>query len=115
MFSWVALDRFAEKERARDATFRKQSAGKVLRSDAKQLTDDDLLAKLRSFSIELDGPSLERHCRESLSAEEIATPLLDQRTFHGRPAEMESDWIWVSLTALWQRWFPGPTLFRVTG
>jgi len=58
MFSWVALDRFAEKERARDATFRKQSAGKVLRSDAKQLTDDDLLAKLRSFSIELDGPSL---------------------------------------------------------
>jgi hypothetical protein len=33
---------FAEKERAKDATFRKQSAGKVLRSDAQQLTDDDL-------------------------------------------------------------------------
>ena len=45
MFSWVALDRFAEKERARDRTFRKQSARKVLRSDAKQLTDDDLLAR----------------------------------------------------------------------
>ena len=62
MFSWVAIDRFAEKERAKSAAFRKQSAGKVLRSDAKQLTDDELLAKLRSFGIELDRPSLERLC-----------------------------------------------------
>ena len=31
MFSWVAIDRFAEKERTKDATFRKQSADKVLR------------------------------------------------------------------------------------
>ena len=113
MFSWVALDRFAEKERARDRTFLKQSARKVLRSDAKPLTDDDLLAKLRSFGIELDRPSLERLCREALSAEEIATPWLDQRTFHGRQAEMESDWIWVCLTALWQRWFPDQPGFEL--
>ena len=97
MFSWVAVDRFAEKERARqgcdDATFRKQSAGKVLRSDSRQLTDDDLLARLRSFGIELDRPSLEQLCRGALSAEEISTPFLDQRTFYGRQAEMESDWI----------------------
>ena len=112
MFSWV-IDRFAEKERARDATFRKQSAGKVLRSDAQQLTDDDLLAKLRSFGIELDRPLLERLCREALSAEEIATPLLDQRAFHGRQAEMESDWIWLCLTALWQRWFPDQPCFEL--
>ena len=113
MFSWVAIDRFAEKERAKDATFRKQSADKVLRSDAQPLTDDDLLAKLRSFGIELDRPSLERLCREAFSAEEIATPLLDQRTFHGRQAEMESDWIWVCFTALWQRWFPDQPCFEL--
>ena len=113
MFSWVAIDRFAEKERTKDATFRKQSADKVLRSDAQPLTDDDLLAKLRSFGIELDRPSLERLCREALSAEEIATPLLDQRTFHGRQAEMESDWIWVCLTVLWQRWFPDQPGFEL--
>lgn len=35
MFSWVAIDRFAEKKRGRDATFSKQSARKVRRSDAK--------------------------------------------------------------------------------
>ena len=84
MFSWVAIDRFAGKERARDATFRKQSADKVLRSDAQPLTDDDLAARLRSFGIELNRPSLDTLCREALSAKEIATPLLDQRTFHGR-------------------------------
>ena len=56
MFSWVAIDRFAEKERAIDAKFRKQNADKVLRSDAKPLTDDELLAKLRSFDIELGRP-----------------------------------------------------------
>jgi len=84
----------------------------VLRSDAQPLNDDDLLAKLRSFGIELDRPSLERLCREALSAEEIATPLL-QRTFHGRQAEMESDWIWVCLTALWQRWFPDQPCFEL--
>jgi len=113
MFSWVAIDRFAEKERAKDAKFRKQNADKVLRSDAKPLADDELLAKLRSFDIELDRPSLERLCRQALSAEEIATPLLDQRTFRGRQAEMESDWIWVCLTALWQRWFPDQPGFEL--
>jgi tetratricopeptide (TPR) repeat protein len=113
MFSWVAIDRFAEIERSRDGTFRKQNAEKVLRSDAKNLTDDDLLAKLLSFGIELDRPALERLCREALSAEEIATPLLDQRTFHGRQAEMESDWIWVCLTVLWQRWFPDQPCFEL--
>jgi tetratricopeptide (TPR) repeat protein len=113
MFSWVAIDRFAENERAKDAKFRKQSADKVLRSDAKSLTDDELLAKLRSFDIELDRPSLERYCREALSAEQIAAPLLDQRTFHGRHAEMESDWIWVCLTTLWQRWFPDQPCFEL--
>jgi len=56
--------------------------------------------------------ALERLCREALSAEEMATPWLDQRTFHGRQAERESDWIWVCLTALWQRWFPDQPCFE---
>jgi tetratricopeptide (TPR) repeat protein len=85
----------------------------VLRSQAQSLTDNDLLAKLRSLGIELDRPSLERLCRQALSAEEIATPWIDQRTFHGRPAEMESDWIWVCLTALWQRWLPDQPGFEL--
>jgi hypothetical protein len=110
MLSWVAMDRIAEKARTRDTTLRQQSERKVLRSDAQPLSDDDLLTKLRSFGIELDRPGLERLCREALSAEEIATPWLEQRD---RPAEMESDWIWVCLTALWQRWFPDQPGFEL--
>ena len=113
MLSWVAMDRIVEKQRAGDATYRKPSERKVLRSDAQPLGDDDLLAKLRSFGIELDRVSLERLCLKALSAEEIAAPLLDQRTFHGRQAEMESDWIWVCLTVLWQRWFPDQPSFEL--
>ena len=60
----------------------------------------------------LDRPSLERLCDQALSAEEIAQPLLDQRTFHGRHEQMESDWIWICLSALWQRWFPDKPSFE---
>ncbi len=112
MISWVAMDRIVEKKRAADASYRKQAAGKVLRSDAQRLTDGQLLAKLSSFGIELDRPSLERLCDQALSAEEIAQPLLDQRTFHGKHEQMESDWIWICLSALWQRWFPDKPSFE---
>ena len=54
-------------------------------------------------------------CRASLSAQEIAQPLLDERIFNGKQEQMESDfWIWICLTALWQRWVSGPALFRNT-
>jgi tetratricopeptide (TPR) repeat protein len=112
MISWVAMDRIVERKRATDAAYRQQGVDKVLRSDAKRLTDGDLLAKLRSFGIEMDRPTLERLCSQALSAEEIAQPLLDQRIFHGRQQQMESDWIWVCLSALWQRWFPDKPSFE---
>jgi tetratricopeptide (TPR) repeat protein len=112
MISWAAMDRIVERRRAADAGYRKQAAGKVLRSDARRLTDGELLAKLSSFGIELDRPSLERLCDQALSAEEIAQPLLDQRTFHGKHEQMESDWIWICLSALWQRWFPDKPSFE---
>jgi len=113
MISWVAMDRIVERQRAADAAYRKQAAGKVLRSDAKRFTDGELLAKLRSFGIELDRSSLQRLCDRTLSAEEIAQPLLDQRTFHGKREQMESDWIWICLAALWQRWFPDQPCFEL--
>src|SRR5262249_22526587 len=112
MISWVAMDRIVERKRAADAAYRKQGADKVLRSDAKRLTDGELLAMLASFGIELDRPSLEQLCDQALSAEEIAQPLLDQRTFHGKDEQMESDWIWICLSALWQRWFPDKPSFE---
>jgi len=81
MISWVAMDRIVERKRASDAAYHKQVAGRPLRSDAKLLSDGDLLAKLRSFGIDLDRSSLEQLCGQAFSAEEIAKPLLDRHTF----------------------------------
>ncbi|SPE40347.1 hypothetical protein SBA3_3720017 [Candidatus Sulfopaludibacter sp. SbA3] len=106
MSSWVALDRVFERQRRRPAR-------KVLRSDAKPLSDGDLLAKLHSFGIDLDRSSLEQLCSQALSAEEIAQPLADQRVFHSRHEEMQSDWIWICLLALWERWFPDQPCFEL--
>jgi tetratricopeptide (TPR) repeat protein len=113
MISWVAMDRIVERKRVSDAAYRKRVAGRPLRSDTKLLTDGDLLAKLRSFGIDLDRSSLEGLCGHALSAEEIAKPLLDQRTFHSQHEQLESDWIWICLAALWQRWFPDQPGFEL--
>jgi tetratricopeptide (TPR) repeat protein len=113
MISWVALDRTTERKIASDAKYRGQTAGRPLRSHAKLLTDGELLAKLRSFGIDLDRSTLERFCDQALSAEEIAKPLLDQWTFKSKREELESDWIWICLAALWQRWFPAKPSFEL--
>jgi len=74
MVSWVAMDRIVEQQRATDAAYRKLATGKVLRSDAKPLTDTELLVKLRFFGIELDRPSLEQLCRQSLGGGNCPAP-----------------------------------------
>jgi tetratricopeptide (TPR) repeat protein len=112
MISWVAIERIAERKMATDAAFRKQTVGRPLRSDAKRCRDGELLAKLRSYGIELDRPSLERLCDGALSAEEIAKSLLDQPASETKRDELESDWIWISIAALWQRWFPDKPSFE---
>lgn len=112
MISWAAIDRIVERRRASDAEYRRQTAGRPVRSDAERLTDGDLLAKLRSFGIALDRSSLGRLCDQALSAEEIVTPLLEQRAFASPREELESDWIWICVTALWHRWFPDKPSFE---
>ncbi len=112
MISWVAMDRIVERKMASDAKYRKQAAGRPLRSDAKRLTDGELLAKLRSFGIDLDRTSLGRLCEQALSAEEITKPLLNQRSFKSKREEQEGDWIWICVVTLWQRWFPDEPSFE---
>jgi tetratricopeptide (TPR) repeat protein len=66
------------------------------------------LTKLRSFGIEVDRAWLGRECERALSAEEIAGQLMDQNGSRGE----QSDWIWICVTALWQRWFPDQPCFE---
>ena len=112
MISWVAMDRIVERNLAADSDYR-LSPGKALRSSAKPLTDDELLAKLGTFGIHLDRSKLEQLCQEALSAEEIAKPLLDRQHFRNNEQELEGEWIWVCLSALWERWFPHLPCFEL--
>ncbi|MGH9838458.1 MAG: SEC-C metal-binding domain-containing protein [Blastocatellia bacterium] len=111
--SWVALNRIMEKKMATDATYRERVAGRPVRSSAKRLTDGELLAKLQSFGITMDRSSLKRLCEESLSAEELARPLMAKCAFKTREDKLQGDWVWVCLDALWQRWFPDTPSFEM--
>jgi tetratricopeptide (TPR) repeat protein len=109
MLSWVAMERIYEHEVLPDAKLRKQAGERPLRAHAKRLTDGELLAKLRSFGIEIDRAWLEQECARALSAQEIAGPLMDKSTSRGQ----ESDWIWICVATLWRRWFPEQPSFEV--
>ncbi|HEV3444078.1 MAG TPA: SEC-C metal-binding domain-containing protein [Gemmataceae bacterium] len=108
MISWVAMERIYEREVQRDAKLRKQAGARPLRVHAQHLSDEELLARLRSFGIEIDRDWLERNCERALSAEEIAQPLLDRSRSRGQ----QSDWIWICIAALWRRWFPEQPSFE---
>jgi len=108
MLSWVAMERIYEREVLPDGKLRKQAGERPLRAHAKRLTDGELLAKLRSFGIEIDRTWLEQRCQRALSAEEIAGPLMDQSKSSG----LESDWIWICVATLWGRWFPDQPSFE---
>jgi hypothetical protein len=112
MISWVAMDRIVERKRATDARYRRQTAGRPLRSAARLLSEADLLAKLSTFGIALDRSTLAGLAAQALSAEEIAKPLLDQRDGTGQRAKLDSDWIWICLDALWQCWLPDVPSFE---
>jgi tetratricopeptide (TPR) repeat protein len=109
MLSWVAMERIYEREVLPDAKLRREAGPRPLRTDARRLTDGELLAKLRSFGIEIDRAWLERKCERALSAEEIAGLLMDQSGRRG----LESDWIWICVATLWRRWFPEQPSFEV--
>lgn len=113
MFSYVAMDRMLEKEMAPNAKPREKAAGRPIRSLAKPLTDGELVAKLRSFGIDLGRASLGALCHESLSAEEIARPLIEKCVFQTREEKLQGDWIWVCVEALWQRWRPDKPSFEM--
>jgi hypothetical protein len=102
--SYVTADRITQ-EKADEAgvspeVFRN---GRPLRSSADSLSDDELLAKLRGFGLDVDRDGVERLCASALSVEVVAKVIVDKLKLGD---ELLVDWIWISLLALWQRWWP---------
>ncbi|MCI0393153.1 MAG: SEC-C domain-containing protein [Acidobacteria bacterium] len=113
MLSYVSVYRAIEKQMAEDAEYREKVAHRPLRSRARGFSDEELLARLHSLGVELDRPALERLCDKALSAEEIARPLNAKCVFKDTREEIECDWIWICVDALWQRWFPDNPSFEM--
>lgn len=113
MFSFVTLDRMVEREMAVNPEYREKAADKPLRAKARRMTDEELLAKLRGYDIKMERSSLGDLCRKSLSAQEIVQPLIRRQKFKAGRQELEVDWIWIAVDALWQRWFPNEASFEM--
>ncbi|HEY7811642.1 MAG TPA: SEC-C metal-binding domain-containing protein [Nakamurella sp.] len=107
--SWVTIDRVCEEESRSDPGIGRLLAdsGRPLRSQAAGLSDEELLAKLRGFGLDLDRHSLDQMCEGALSAEAVAAPLIAGCGFGDDSERMQGDWIWICLVTLWQRWWPG--------
>ena len=99
--SWVTIERWAREARGPQGG----QSGRPYRDDAESLTDAELLEKLHGCGVELDRAGLQELCRDALSAEEVASGLIDGLPVANRSAQ-EVDWIWLAVLALWQRWWP---------
>ncbi len=102
--SWVTLDRICQEKVDKEGVLSELVRnGRPLRSSAEPLSDDELLAKLRDLGLDVDRDGVERLCAGALSAEEVAGPITAKLKLDD---DMTVDWVWISLLALWQRWWP---------
>ncbi len=62
--------------------------------------------KLRGLGIELDRTGLEALCQGANSAQEVASQLTVRHLTEAQTRTPESDWVWLAVLALWQRWWP---------
>ncbi len=106
--SWVTLDRMLQEEAARDESLRRslEADDRPMRSGTAELSDDELLGKLRGLGFELDRQALTDLCATALSAEDAAKPLLDNWDSRNPDGGQQGDWIWLCVLALWERWWP---------
>src|SRR5262245_41120964 len=102
--SYVTLDRICQEKVDKDGVpLELVRNGRPLRSLAEPLSDDELLAKLKGLGLDVDRDGVERLCAGALSAEEVAGPIAKKLKLDD---DMMVDWVWISLVALWQRWWP---------
>ncbi len=102
--SFMTLNRFVEEKAAADADYRRQlqARGRILLSDGRALSDEALLAKLRTWNLDLDRDPFRARAQRFLSAQEMAEEAYQQA--EPRITGMDQDWVWIAFTCLWERW-----------
>jgi hypothetical protein len=104
--SFITLNRFVEDKAASDEDYRRQlqRRGKVLLSHGRALSDEALLAKLRSLDLGMDEDQFRTLSQRFFSAQEMA-----QAVYAGPGRDLDGqdqDWVWIAFTCLWERWLP---------
>src|SRR5436190_3300318 len=106
--SFIAMDRMLEKRASEDAQYwlGLEGNGKTLLSQARRLSDAELLAKLHRIGIELSKASYAEVAEHAMSAQEVAQTAMTAQVRARLKNRFDEDWVWLALTVLWERWFP---------
>jgi len=107
------MDNTDKKHPAPGATTGQPAAAKPPGSDMKQLSDEQLLAKLSSVGIALDRELLGRLCEQNLDAGQVAKCLVDTATLKGQGGQSHIRLIEHCVAHLWPRWFPDKPSFEM--
>ena len=104
--SFIAINRTVEEKAASDEEYRKEleNNGKLLLSTVRQMPGRVIVKKLHSLGLDVDRADLERWCGRFMSAQNLSTSLIREHDLNLQ--DNEEDWIWMGLTALWERWLP---------
>ncbi len=102
--SLSAINRVVAEKCASDRKYRKkfEKSGGMLLSQVRQLTEEQLLERLRNVNVEVDRQDFGASCRQYVSAEEMMREMISGRSHKQDDAER----LWMSLEVLWELWCP---------
>ena len=105
--SQIAIRRIAEDKAAEDETYRRQlqQNGRLLSCQVREMSDDQLVAKLQTMGLEIDRVTLDRESQAYLAAYQLANTLLDQRA-SATVRRRTQDRAWFAIETLWRCRFP---------
>jgi tetratricopeptide (TPR) repeat protein len=79
--------------------------GRLLFIDLRNMSTEDILKRLKEIGLEIDKKSMEKLCPGYYSAYEMALELRKKQGIEFKNAN-DDDFFWMSLTVLWEKWFP---------
>jgi len=111
--SFIAINRIIEDKMSASPYYRKavEKHNNVVLSDGRKMSDVQLLEKLKSFDVMMDKQKFEQLYKNFLSAEEMSQWIIKKQNLIFERGQ--DDWIWICLTVLWERWFPGRPSFEM--
>jgi len=112
--SYVRIERITEEELRKDPQALKDfhNRGRFFRSDVRQLSDEQLIEKLRELGWLWNRDEFRREAEPFFAAHTMAQRLTETKRLI-LPAGMCEDWPWMTLAILWERWLPERPCFEM--